>query len=122
MTVKRFTLKLTAYAAYWKQRKHEAKFGIQFFRVLTVTSGATRCKNLVQAISAAEGVRECSRMFGVSLGLTGWASSLILLTPGPGRSTIWRLRAGRANSILFVSFAAALRVTALQFHSYRLYR
>jgi hypothetical protein len=63
MTVKRFTRKLLAYAAYSRTEKHKEKFGIQKFRVLTVASSAARCKNLVQAAAAAEDVRDVGRLF-----------------------------------------------------------
>jgi DNA-binding PadR family transcriptional regulator len=51
MTIKRFTLKLKAYAAYWQERRHEEKFGIRYFRVLTVTESPIRTTNLIEAAS-----------------------------------------------------------------------
>ncbi len=63
MTVKRFTLKLMAYAAYSREKKHEEKFGIKKFRVLTVTSSAARQRNLVASAKAAENLRDLERMF-----------------------------------------------------------
>lgn len=63
MTLKRFTQKLVAYAAYWKARKHTEKFKIKHFRVLTVTSSALRCENLTRAAAAAPDVRDRARMF-----------------------------------------------------------
>ena len=63
MTVKRFTLKLKAYAAYWKERNHEERFGIRYFRVLTVTTSAVRSVNLVAATEADEELRPLGRMF-----------------------------------------------------------
>lgn len=63
MTVKRFTRKLVAYAAYWKAKRHTEKFKIKHFRVLTVTSSALRCKNLTRAAAAAPHVRERARLF-----------------------------------------------------------
>jgi hypothetical protein len=63
MTVTRFTLKLQAYAAWWKEKKHEEKLGIRFFRVLTVTSSAERLANLVRAARSIEGVAALGRMF-----------------------------------------------------------
>ncbi len=53
MSIKRFTLKLLGYAAYWKAQRHTERFGIRKFRVLTVTSSRARCRNLVSAASAA---------------------------------------------------------------------
>jgi hypothetical protein len=52
MPIKRFTRKLQGYAAYAKAQKHTEKFGIKKFRVLTVTSSHSRCRNLVNAASA----------------------------------------------------------------------
>ncbi len=63
MTLKRFTLKLKAYAAYNEAKKHIEKFSIQKFRVLTVTSSAARCRNLIAAAEAAEDVRKLGRLF-----------------------------------------------------------
>jgi hypothetical protein len=57
MTVKRFTLKLKAYAAYRRQKEQEQKFGIKNFRVLTITSSAARCRNLLAAAAAEEDLR-----------------------------------------------------------------
>jgi protein involved in plasmid replication-relaxation len=62
-TLKRFTRKLLAYAAYSRTEKHKEKFGIQKFRVLTVTSSRARCRNLVQAAAAAEDLREAAGIF-----------------------------------------------------------
>ncbi len=42
MTLKRFTLKLKGYAAYWGEKKHEDRFGIRYFRVHIVTMSAVR--------------------------------------------------------------------------------
>ncbi len=63
MTVKRFVLKLKAYAAYWRERKHERKFGIQYFRLLTVTTSAARAANLARAAGREDDVRPLGRMF-----------------------------------------------------------
>jgi hypothetical protein len=63
MTVTRFILKLKAYAAWWKEKKHEEKLGIRFFRVLTVTLSAARAANLVRAARAIEDVAALGRMF-----------------------------------------------------------
>jgi Replication-relaxation len=63
MTLERFTRKLKAYAAYFRQKKHEEKFGITFFRVLTVTSSAERQRNLLSSAEAAEDLRRLKRMF-----------------------------------------------------------
>ena len=63
MTVKRFTLKLKAFAAYWRKKKHREKFGIRNFRVLTVTQSGIRQANLVTASEEADDVRELGRWF-----------------------------------------------------------
>jgi protein involved in plasmid replication-relaxation len=52
MTLRRFALKLKAYAAFSVTGKHKENFGINKFRVLTVTSSKARCKNLIQAALA----------------------------------------------------------------------
>src|SRR5262249_24477851 len=36
MTIARFMLKLRAYAVYFQEKKHTAKYGIEYFRVLSV--------------------------------------------------------------------------------------
>jgi hypothetical protein len=63
MTLKRFTQKLLAYAAYCKTKRHTEKFKIRHFRVLTVTSSALRCENLTRAAAATPDVRDLARMF-----------------------------------------------------------
>lgn len=84
MSLKRFTLKLKAYAAYWRAEKHKEKFGVQKFRVLTVTSSRTRCKNLVQAAAAAEDVRELGVRF-----LFATEQDLLLSRPESVLNKIW---------------------------------
>ncbi len=84
MTLKRFALKLKAYAAYSRAEKHKEKFGIQKFRVLTVTSSRARCKNLVQAAAAAEDVRELGRLF-----LFATEKDLPLSSPESVLTKIW---------------------------------
>src|SRR5579859_3917093 len=44
-----FLRKLLAYAATWEQDIHRTQFGWNRFRVLTVTNGTERMKNLIQA-------------------------------------------------------------------------
>ena len=63
MTLERFTMKLRAYAAYFREKKHEEKFKIRFFRVLTVTTSETRRSNLVTAAEAEEALRRRGKMF-----------------------------------------------------------
>ncbi|MDA2934787.1 replication-relaxation family protein [Acidobacteria bacterium AH-259-D05] len=63
MTLKRFTLKLKGYAAYWHEKKHEDKFGIRYFRVLTVTTSAVRKANLISSAENTEDVKALGRMF-----------------------------------------------------------
>ena len=84
MTLKRFTRKLQAYAAYFRGKKQEEKLGIRFFRVLTITSSAARCRNLVQAATAAEDVREVGRLF-----LFATEQDLPLSSPGSVFTKIW---------------------------------
>ncbi len=63
MTVKRFLLKLKAYAAYWRERKHEERFGIRYFRVIAVTSSAERKANLAAAAEKEDDLRPLARLF-----------------------------------------------------------
>ena len=63
MTVKRFILKLKAYAAYWQERKHEQKFGIRYFRVATVTESTIRLTNLAQMVYKDSELVKFSRLF-----------------------------------------------------------
>lgn len=48
-----FLRKLIAYRETWQQGVHTQHFGFRAFRVLTVTSGRDRCRNLVEAAKAA---------------------------------------------------------------------
>jgi len=92
MTLKRFTMKLKAYAAYYKQKKHTDKFGIKHFRVLTVTSSTARCRNLVKAAEAADDVRESARLFRFAaekdLPLSSPESVLDKIWIAPGRQEL----------------------------------
>ncbi len=63
MTVERFTRKLKAYAAYWREKRHHDKFSIRYFRVLTVTTSATRSTHLVRRAEEDEEVRSLGRLF-----------------------------------------------------------
>jgi len=63
MTLKRFRLKLKGYAAYWREKKHESRFGIRYFRVLTVTTSAVRKTNLVSSAENAEELQALGSMF-----------------------------------------------------------
>lgn len=63
MTVKRFLLKLKAYAAYWEEKRHETRFGIRYFRVLTVTTSPARRHNLSHAAGSLIEVEKIDRMF-----------------------------------------------------------
>ena len=63
MTLKRFMMKLKAFAAYWRERRHVERFAIRYFRVLTVTTSKIRAANLVAAAEADESVRALGRLF-----------------------------------------------------------
>lgn len=84
MTLKRFTRKLQAYAAWRRAEKHSEKFGIKNFRVLTVTSREARCKNLVRAAAAAEDLREDAGIF-----LFATEQDLPLSSPESVLTKIW---------------------------------
>ena len=63
MTLDRFTLKLKAYAAYWREKRHHDKFSICYFRVLTVTTSAARATHLVRRAEEDDEVRSLGRLF-----------------------------------------------------------
>jgi protein involved in plasmid replication-relaxation len=63
MSLSRFILKLKAYAAYWRAKRHTKKFGIDTFRVLTVTSSSNRRENLLKAAAAEPEVERGGWMF-----------------------------------------------------------
>jgi len=100
MQIQRFTLKLKAYAAYWRAKKHTNKFGIRFFRVLTVTTSATRKQNLVSAAAAEDDVRALGRMF-----LFADESALSLSSPERVLGSIWTTAAGEDASLILGSDA-----------------
>jgi hypothetical protein len=95
MTVKRFHLKLQAYAAYWQEKKQQEKFGIKNFRVLTVTTSPVRQSNLVAAAAADHEVSKLSRMF-----LFTDESRLPLADPEQVFGSIWHPMVGRNRSAL----------------------
>ncbi len=97
MTLKRFTRKLQAYAAYWKEKKHVEKLGIKNFRVLTVASSAVRCRNLVQAAEAAEDVRKLGGLF-----LFAAEKDLPLSSPESVFTKIWTVPGGEAPCAPFL--------------------
>jgi hypothetical protein len=84
MTIKRFTRKLLGYAEYFRQRRHVAKYRIDQFRVLTVTSSAKRARNLVEAAASADALRRLRRMF-----LFTSEEKLSLAHPASVLETIW---------------------------------
>ena len=86
MTVGRFTRKLKAYAAYWRERRHEDTFKIRYFRVLTVTSGTIRKAHLVEAAEKEEDVRRVARLF-----LFTEEATLTLEDPSSVFNTIWTI-------------------------------
>jgi hypothetical protein len=63
MTVPRVLRKFAAYAAYWRERRHEQKFGIRYFRVLTVTTGRKRRDHLLAAARNADCLLGLGRLF-----------------------------------------------------------
>jgi hypothetical protein len=96
MTIKRFTLKLKAYAAFSVAGKHKEKFGINKFRVLTVTSSKARCKNLIDAALAADDVRELRTRF-----LFATEEDLTLSVPESVLNKIWTAPGGEKNHVPF---------------------
>lgn len=63
MTNKRFLRKMRGYWKWWKQGKHKKTFGIEAFRVLTVTYSERRKKNLRETTQAADDRNIGSSMF-----------------------------------------------------------
>ena len=63
MSIPRFTMKVIGYHAWWREKRHQEKLGIQSFRVLTVTSSTARMRNLIAAARRLEEVKENGRMF-----------------------------------------------------------
>src|SRR5713226_4501823 len=61
-SVKRFLLKLRAYAAYWEEGRYKTKFGIERFRVLIVTTTPERAENL-RAAAEIEELRRLRTLF-----------------------------------------------------------
>jgi hypothetical protein len=96
MTTKRFTLKLKAYAEYYRQKKHTEKLGIKHFRVLTVTSSAARCKNLVAAAEVAEDVRARAPLF-----LFTSEENFTLSSPESALAKIWMMPGSEEAQALF---------------------
>jgi DNA-binding PadR family transcriptional regulator len=95
MTTKRFVRKLKAYAAYHRQRKQQEKFGIRFFRVLTVTTGPARTQNLVSAGGAEDDVRSLGRLF-----LFADETALSLANPERLLGNIWTTAEGEKAALI----------------------
>jgi hypothetical protein len=95
--IRRFTRKLQGYEAYWKAQKHTEKFGIKKFRVLTVTSSQTRCRNLVNAASAVfPDARDLRTKF-----LFTPQENLPLLEPAKIFTKIWTMPGSEAPCSIF---------------------
>ena len=63
MTNARFVRKVRGYWAYWKAGGHTKKYGIKYFRVLTITRSEARKENLRSATRQADGKKKGSTMF-----------------------------------------------------------
>lgn len=63
MTNERFFNKMKAYWAFYRQGKHKEKFGINSFRVLTITKSDSRAENLRQTTKKADDNEAGSPMF-----------------------------------------------------------
>ena len=98
MTLKRFVLKLKAYAAFFRERRHQEKFSIRFFRVLTVTTSAVRKRNLVSAARAEDDVRALGRMF-----LFTDETALSVAHPERVLGSIWTTAQGEDASLVLGS-------------------
>ncbi|MFI5093739.1 MAG: replication-relaxation family protein [Candidatus Acidiferrales bacterium] len=95
MTLKRFTAKLKAFAAYFEERRQQDKFGIRYFRVLTVTTSPTRAQNLISAGGAEDDVRSLGRLF-----LFSDETALSLKTPERVLGNIWTAVTGEEISLI----------------------
>jgi hypothetical protein len=89
MEIERFTKKLIGFQAWRKAGRHEEKFGIKSFRVLTVTTSAERMRNLIADARKQDDVREHGRMF-----LFTTENELQLDAPGKIFEKIWTSVAG----------------------------
>ena len=86
-----FYRKLRAYEATWSQSIHQTQFGFHRFRVLTVTTSATRVKSLVEACSLLERGQ----------GLFLFADRTVLERPGAMFAPIWQIgKPGQTVSLL----------------------
>lgn len=86
-----FFRKLLAYEATWLQRIPEKRYGFHRFRVLTVTTGPTRVKSLVDA---------CGQL-KQGHGLFLFADTSVLEKPGEILLHIWQSgRAGETSTLL----------------------
>lgn len=63
MTLKRFWGKMRAYWEWWKDQRHIEKFGIERFRVLTITLSEPRKESLREVTRRADDLRRGSAMF-----------------------------------------------------------
>lgn len=63
MTNERFLRKMRAYWHFYKQEKHQQKFGINSFRVLTITKSKARAENLRKTAQRADDKQTGSLMF-----------------------------------------------------------
>lgn len=86
-----FYRKLLAYEATWAQSIHQKRFGFHRFRVITVTTCATRCNGLIEA---------CSKLKS-GHGLFLFADRSILEKPAETLTALWHTgRKGETASLL----------------------
>jgi len=98
MTIQRFMMKLKAFAAYWRERRHVERFGIRYFRVLTVTTSKIRAANLVAAAEADESIRALGRLF-----LFTTEDALRLDRPQTAFENIWTMPGSKETHAILAS-------------------
>lgn len=85
----RFLDKMRRYWTYWKEKGHTEKYGIKYFRVLTITRSEERKKNLRAATKKADSKQKGSNMF-----MFACEKSYSLKEPERILQAIWQTPAG----------------------------
>ena len=91
----RFLDKMRRYWAYWQKKGHTEKYGIKYFRVLTITRSEQRKKNLRMATKKADSKQKGSNMF-----MFACEKSYGLKEPERILQAIWQTPAGEEGESL----------------------
>jgi len=95
MTNERFLKKMKGYWAYWKEECHRKKYGIDTFRVLTITRSEARKENLRKTTQEADDKEKGSPMF-----MFCCEKSYSLEEPGSILEANWQTPAGEKKKSL----------------------